>query len=176
MDFDIATKPQMQGAGVGKIYYAKIQDMETIGTIFAAPANQGEKVTIENAHTFTGTEGFREIYSSPKKKVLTVTQSGDEELGTFTSRIEAFFPGNKKEFDAFLKDDPELILLINTPDCGDTEYIQVGTACNPARIVKDSEYNSGNNGGDTDRGTVFRIEGYASSKIYYDQVVTLATA
>lgn len=177
MDFQIDAKPaKVNAPGAGKIYYSEVGDFATIATTPASPATQADKVTILDDHTFAGTDGFREMYGTDTKKGVTSTAFGGRDSGGVEVMVEVFFPGDSEAFNAFLLDDPDLILLVGKPDCSQASFEQIGTACNPAKIVKDHAYNSLKLGESDDRGTLFKVSAYQPSRLTYKGAVTLATA
>lgn len=176
MDFEIAS--QVSGndrvGGVGRVFYAEVADFTTIAQLPAAPATQADKVTISADHTFGGTDGFRVMYSTPNKTSVEANGVGDD--GSVGSEVVAncFFPGTDQEFSAFLKDDPDLILLVEHPDCAQGEYIQVGSKCRAAKIARDWAFTTGV-APDGGKGFNFKVRAYMSSLIFYTGTLTEAT-
>lgn len=177
MDFDIAQRGPSETPGIGAFaWYAKFDTFDTIATTPASPANQAEKVTIADAHTFLGTEGFRKMYVDVDNSSLEGAGFGTKDNKGVTMSLNAFFPGTKKEFAAFLKDNPELIVLVGDAECGSGQYKQIGTKCSPAKIDAEWSYNSATAGSNDNRGYEFRIVCHQASVLWYEGAVTEPTA
>lgn len=169
MDYQIANKVagENRKPGLGKINYAELSTFDNLATVFASPSNQAEKVTIDGAHTFNNpvTEGFFELYATDTLRMLETEVVGERDSKGKKVTVSGFFPGTSEEFEAFLLDDPDLILLCEPFPCNGTKIIQVGTACSPARIVEDS-YKTGTNA-EGKKGYEFKIEAFQSSLLFY---------
>lgn len=174
MDFEIANRADERAPGVGILHYCEIADFDTIATLPSPPATQADKVTISDAHTFTGTNGFREIYTTDTMRELEANGFGEADSGGAEVIFNAFFPGSDQEFAAFLKDDPLLICIADPYPCNGALKYQIGTKCSPARVAKDWAWKSGKLGDGT-KGFEFKIRAVASSLLFYNNVVTPAT-
>jgi hypothetical protein len=176
-DFNISSKGPNKRAGVGRFaWYSAISEIETIASLPASPSTQADKVTISDDHIFTGTNGFRKMYVDQDQANLIATGIGTIESKAADITLQVYFPGTKKEFAAFIKDDPEMILLVPSPDCDDNEYIQVGSGCSPARINPDWEFKTGTTSGNDGKGFMVNIKATASSVVWYAGTLTEATA
>jgi hypothetical protein len=176
MDFDIASKVAGvdRNPGLGRIWYAELGDFDTLAGVYASPSTQAEKVTIDGDHTFTGTEGFRLMYTTAEKRSLETSVVGEEDSKGKMVDISAFFPGTDEEFEAFLLDDPDLICIVEPFPCNGTKKLQVGTACAPAKIVEDS-YKSGTIKEGV-KGYEFKIRAYQGSLLFYPGTITEPSA
>jgi hypothetical protein len=175
MDFLIDERPaSIQSPGLGIVYYSEVGNFTAIAGLPASPTTQAEKVTISDDHTFPTDEGFREIYSTDNRKKFDVNGFGGRESGGADNIIELFYPGSREEFDAFLKDDPELIILVGNPDCSSGKFSQIGTKCSPAKIMKDWNFTSQVKGASEDAGYLFKVQAFQASKLTYTGTVTLA--
>lgn len=175
MNYQLGNSVGKATPGMGEIWFCPVEDFTTIATLPANPATLEEEVTISDDHTFDGTKGFQKLYSSRKKKNLKVSGFGDEDATGGMSVLEIFHPGDNPKLDALIKRNKDLIILVGDVDCGVNTYKQIGTKCNPAKILPDWEYNGGTLGGSDAAGTTMRIEGFASSKLYYTGAVTEST-
>ena len=176
MDYLIANKtPGVdRKPGLGKINYAELSTFDTLATVFSAPSTQAEKVTIDGVHTFNGTEGFREMYATDTLRMLETEVVGERDSKGKKVTVSAFFPGTSEDFEAFLLDDPDLILLCEPFPCNGTKKIQVGTNCSPARIVEDS-FKTGTTA-EGKKGYEFKIEAFQSSLLFYTGEIPRPTA
>lgn len=175
MDFNIAAKGPSEVPGIGThAWYAKYDEFVNIATTPANPATQAEKVTIDDDHTFGVGDGFRKMYVDVDNSMLDGTGYGTKHNKGVTMALNAFFPGTKKEFAAFLKDNPELIVLVPDATCGNGELKQIGTKCSPAHIDPEWTYNSATAGSNDNRGFEFRIVCHQPSLLWYAGTVTEA--
>lgn len=173
--FDVGTRGSNEQNGVARhCWIARYEDFDTIAQLPASPSTQAEKVTISDDHTFGVGAGFEKLYVDQRKTNYQVTGTGSVENKGGRAEVVAMFPGTKKEFDAFLKDNPELICLVEDPDCSAGVKKQIGTKCSPARIDVDWTYNSGTVGEDEDRGYAFKIFAHQSGNLYYEGALTEA--
>lgn len=178
MDFEIKDKPAggKRAPGIGTVWYGEYNKFDVIGTIAPSPATQRDKVVIAVDHTFTDpiTEGFRKMYTTDTKSALEGAGYGEKDSGGADIKLNAFFPGTSEEFAAFLKDDPDLILLVNPGDCSDSTMYQIGTKCSPAKIMKDWGFNSGMLGDGT-KGFEFRIQAFMPTLLFYEGLISEPT-
>lgn len=175
MNYQINVKNGKATPGIGRILIAAAADFDAIATLPPTPSTLEEEVTITADHTFLTDKGFQEVYSGRKKKNFKVTGFGDDDAKGASSMVEIFHPGDNPKFDAWIKRDEDMIVLVGDVDCAENVWKQIGTKCNPARIVADWEFNSGQLAGSDAAGTSLRIEGHASSKLYYTGAVTMTS-
>lgn len=178
MDFAIDTKPagKDRSPGIGNVWYGELSAFDVIATPPASPASQAEKVTISDTHTFTDpvTEGFRKLYTTDTLRDLQDERTGGRDSRGKKVIVNCFYPGTKKEFEAFLLDDPELIVIVEPFPCDGTTKIQVGTKCSPARIMEDS-FQSQRIDATEGKGYTFQLVAYQSSLLFYDGAITEPT-
>lgn len=176
MAFDIATKGPNETPGIASFaWIAKHSDFLVIAGLPASPSTQAQKVTIADNHTFTPPKGFEKMYIDVDNSMLEGAGFGTKDNKGATMRLNAFFPGTKVEFAAFLKDNPELIVLVPDGNCdGVPRYQQIGTKCSPAKIVAEWAYNSATAGSTDNRGFEFQIECHQGSLLFYTGTVTEA--
>jgi hypothetical protein len=172
MDFQISTKapgPKIS-PGVVEGLYILSSDLTTIATQPNSPATQAEKVTIATAHIPTVGEGFRKMYISNKKSELKITGEGDEDAKSAKCELEVFIPGLTANLAAFLYDDPDMIFLVPNGPCGTSEYFQLGTKCDGAKISK-WEFTTGKFGGSEVKGVKATIQSLQSSILLYTAAI-----
>ena len=175
-DFQIATKPANKRPGVGRyIWYTSVDEV-TLATVPASPTTQAEKVTIDDDHTFASTSnGWRKMWID--QETSNVIFAGVGAIGSkgATGTIQVMIPGTKKEVAAFIKDDPELVILVPNPDC-DGEYLQLGNACSPLLIQPDYEFKTGTVSGTDMKGFTINLKYTTDVPTWYTGVVTEPTA
>lgn len=177
MDFQIANKPagNKRVPGVGKIHIAEISTFLSIKSVFASPATQAEKVTIDGDHTFNGTEGFRRMYTTAEKTDLEASAIGEEDSKGRKVMAKCFFPGSLPEFEAFLLDDPDMIAIIEPFPCNGVDRFQLGTSCSPAKIAPDHVFKAGTVKEGV-KGYEFNLVAYQPSLLFYPGAITEPTA
>lgn len=174
MDFNIQTKApgSKRTPGVVEGLYILKSDLATISTPVANPSNQAQKVTISTAHVPVTDEGFRRMYINTKKSELKVMGEGDEDSKSAKHQLEFFIPGMTAELAAFLLDDPEFIFLVPNGPCGTSEYFQLGTKCDGARIVT-WEFTTGKFGSTDAKGIKGTLEAVQSNILLYTAAIPL---
>lgn len=137
----------------------------------AVPVLAGDTVIIEGDHTFEVGKGFISIYTTYKTAKAAAEKVGEADSTGTTTKFEAFYPGTAPAFAEFLADDDEYIALFGDVTCSNTQYIQLGSKCLPAKVS--GGWESGQAGGEGKKGFTFTIESYAASMLFYPGVVTL---
>lgn len=143
MDFEIGAVSPNTEKGLGTLYFAERSLFTAIAQLPSAPANQEEKVTISDAHTFAGTDGFQKLTFNPKKSNYKSVPTGGDYSRGYEHTLEIVVPGNSKKFAAFLKDNPDIIIVATNVACGGTSQdpVQIGSKCGKVTI-KPTEYDS----------------------------------
>ena len=122
--------------------------------------NAGDGITIKDPHVFKDGKGFIFFALAPQKNSLTAPISGD--LGFYKQNQEAtiFIPGSNPaihETYQSLVNVPLIVLVKDSRFCGDNQYMQLGTQCEPAFL-----------GGSFDTGTTKDgVKGF-NVKVNYD--------
>lgn len=173
MDFAIESKSSKK-PGLTQCLYAVYSDLSTV----AGPTpglTQDSKVTITADHVFTDVEnGWRKMFVNLYKSNLMFEGQGDQFSGTGIMRLKCFIPGDEKTTSAFIKDNPELLLLVQKNPCQTGGYWQLGNKCDAARIVMSSaKWTSGTIDGKETMGWEFDMEAIQDTIYYYEGVVTL---
>lgn len=169
MDYQIANKTDGKNRkpGMGVINYAELSTFAEVKGVFASPSTPAEEVSIDGAHTFNNpvTEGFFKMYSTSTLRMLEAELTGERDSRGRKITVSGFFPGTSEEFEAFIKRDPDLILLCEPFPCDGTKIIQVGTECSPATIASDTFTTGTTQEGK--KGHEFTIEAYQDSLRFY---------
>lgn len=172
MDLNVANRSKKK-PGLTRILYATKESLATI----AEPPSTGtpaERVTIATDHTFTSGEGFREMFINRDKSVLGWEGSGDRYSKTGKSMITVFIPGDDKNVSALVKDDPDILFLIQQNPCQSGSFWQLGTKCDLASYdASATKWTSGTIDGQTVMGWEMVFFNYQDTVYYYEGAVTL---
>lgn len=119
--------------------FAPIEDFTTI----VAPA--AGATDIATAHTFGVGGGFYKIPTSPNKNKYTAPSVGEPGSLKFTSKVEVFVPGSKKELHKLISDIKNVpgIVIARDANCAEGNFYQIGSACTPAFLTGGSEFDTG---------------------------------
>lgn len=151
------------------IYGAPMDWFDSIAGFVAAPANPGDRVTIDGTHTFLAGKGFIEFYSELDTGQITAELVGDPGGKGFGPMSEFFVPGDDKalaEIFAYAKDDDWMFLIPTATD----QMIQLGREglackCNPS-------FTTGTSSGGRN-GWLVQVQAYSGRIQYYEGDVTL---
>lgn len=165
--------------GLGRILYCEKADFDTIAQLPASPTTNAEYTTISDAHTFTGTNGFREMFFDSDRSNLGSESIGGKYTSQGKTNMEFFIPGAPDGLLALLRRKPDMIFLVYGSNCGGDAGVpwQLGTYC------KGVEYDAAAYAGgttevnDEDPGFTLTISSIQSTHlIKYSGAVTMATA
>lgn len=176
MDLNVANRSKKKN-GLTRVLYATKEAFTTIAEPAAVPGDQEDKVTIDSDHEFSVGEGFREIFVNRDKSKFGWEGSGDRYSKTGKSMLVLFIPGDDKNFAALIKDDPDLMFLIQQNPCQSGSYWQLGTKCDLASFdASSAKWTSGTIDGQEVMGWEVTFFNYQDTVYYYEGVVTMATA
>ncbi|MFN8698315.1 MAG: hypothetical protein ACK505_00105 [Flavobacteriales bacterium] len=174
MDLNIATKSSTK-PGLTKVLYALKSTFTTIAEPPASPTTQAQKVTIADDHVFASGQGWREAFMNDDRTNLAFEGQGDRFSKTGKLTLNLIIPGDEKTVAAMIKDDPEMILLIQKNPCQSGAYYQLGTKCKGATIEGGATWASGVADGSEVMGWEIPISCNQDTLYYYEGEVTLPT-
>lgn len=137
------------GSGIADFMgFAPIDDFTTIVAPVAGATD------IATAHTFAVGGGFYKIPTSPNKNKLSSPSVGEPGSLKFTSKLEVFVAGSKKELHKFVSDIKNVggIVIAKDASCDEANFYQVGSECTPAYLTNGSAFDTGT--------TVDGVKGY----------------
>jgi hypothetical protein len=136
--------------------------------------NYGDDSIIAADHTFATGKGFQKAYLSNRDSELLGSYMGAQDSRAFKPELNAFMPSINPQTTTFFAGNKRYLVLLPSPDCAGTRYIQIGTQCRGAEIPAASvKMKSGKAESNDPVGHEFIIDGYADKCYWYDGTVTL---
>lgn len=125
-----------KSAGVSHVVLFQELKKMTPAVLPAAPTTLAETVTISDDHAFIApADGFLEGKIDETRSSYEGEDAAGVNVNAFNNKFTFFVPGDNKTVGGWLKQKPDLIVLIEGKACGvGAPYVQVGSRCAPARI------------------------------------------
>lgn len=137
-------------------------------------ANYGDESIISGNHTFAAGKGFQKAYLSNRDSELIGNYMGSQDSRAFKPELHAFMPGLNPVTTTFFAGNKRYLVLLPSPDCEGTMFIQIGTQCRGAEIPAESvKAHSGKAESNDPVGHEFIIDGYADKCYWYQGAITL---
>lgn len=157
-----------KNAGVShKIYFRELAKM-TPATLPESPTALDETVTITDDHAFVlPADGFLEGFIDETRSMLTGEDSAGINVNAFKNTFTFFVPGDNAVMGGWLKQKPELIVIVPGKACGTAKALQVGSQCAPARI-ESYKFTSGNYDGSEVKGYEVTISNVDGGILFYE--------
>lgn len=154
----------------GKVYAAELPWLTAMGT-FATNTIPGDEDRITGDHTFATGKGFREWECEDDVSNLVIPVTGSKGSLGLKPELTVFWPGLTPSMLWHARQNKKLILLVQAFGCNSTQYLQLGDACNPVRIMPSDGWKSGTAGGNDARGMTVKLGSNYSVYFYEGDLV-----
>jgi hypothetical protein len=168
VDLPVPTTKNWPGAG-SFIFVAELEHIATYGAA-ATVTVYGDELRIDGDHVFDTGKGFRKWETIDDTFEVMSPVTGSTGALAMKPNFEIYLPGITKQKLYAATENKSFMVLIPIFGCDSTTYLQIGDACNPARIMPSDGMKTGKSRSNDPRGVWVKFEGYGTVYLYEGDV------
>lgn len=169
------TARNLPGMG-SRVYVAELDWIETYGAFKTPIVVPGDNKIITGDHAFLTGKGFRVWKTEDDVSQFALPITGSRSSLGLKPEVNLFIPGLSADLLWTMDQNKEYMVLLEAYGCNALQKLQIGDACNPARLVPSDGFKSGVSGGNEARGVMLKISANYSAWIYEGDVTTYPEA
>lgn len=163
------TASNLPGMG-SRVYVIELDFIDTYGAFKTPIVAPGDNKIITGDHVPLTGKGFRVWETEDDVSNFAIPITGSRSSLGLKPEVNIYIPGLSADLLWTMDQNKKYMVLLEAYGCNALQKLQIGDACNPARLTPSDGFKSGTSGGNDPRGVMLKIAANYSAWIYEGDV------